>query len=165
MKKNLTPQQEAFIKNYVSGQTASEAVKNSYDTKKQTSLQIAQKAQSLLNNEFIKQEIEKRREKNSLFLNYSSEKSFNKIKEIQTLCLEKKDFTNALKAEEMAGKLAGLFKQNDGAQVGILGDFKEFYAAICAKKDYGTQENALSQSKNVDLSSCPENQVIEIKQN
>lgn len=164
MKKNLTPQQEQFIKNYVSGQTASEAVKNSYDTKKQTSLQIAQKAQSLLNNEFIKAEIEKRRDKNSLFLNYTAEKSFNKIKEIQTLCLEKKDFTNALKAEEMAGKLAGLFKQESGNASGILGDFKEFYAAICAKKDYGTQENVLSQSKNVDLSISPKSEVVDIKQ-
>lgn len=165
MKKTLTKQQREFTKLYAEGLSASKAYKQAYNTEGQTEKNIAYKASKLLSKEEIKKEIQEKENKNSSFLNYTAEKSFNKIKEIQTLCLEKKDFTNALKAEEMAGKLAGLFKQNDGAQVGILGDFKEFYAAICAKKDYGTQENTLSQSKNVDLSSCPENQVIETKQN
>lgn len=163
MKKNLTPQQEKFIKNYVNGQTASESVKNSYNVKGLTNIQIAQKANSLLNNDFVKQEIEKRKEKQSLLLNYTAEDSFKKIVEIQTLAEEKKDITNILKAEEMKQKLAGINKENTTLNFGVVGDFKEFYAAICAKKDYGSTKSTNTQSKSDVLDICPESQVIENK--
>lgn len=163
MKKNLTPQQEKFIKNYVNGQTASESVKNSYNVKSLSNIQIAQKANSLLNNDFIKQEIEKRKEKQSLLLNYTAEDSFKKIVEIQTLAEEKKDITNILKAEEMKQKLAGINKDNTSLNFGIVGDFKEFYAAICAKKDYGSTKTENNQSKNAFMSISPKQEDIEIK--
>lgn len=163
MKKNLTPQQEKFIKNYVNGQTASESVKNSYNVKGLSNIQIAQKANSLLNNDFVKQEIEKRKEKQNLLLNYTAEDSFKKIVEIQTLAEEKKDITNILKAEEMKQKLAGINKENTTLNFGVVGDFKEFYAAICAKKDYGSTKSINAQSKSEVLDICPESQVIENK--
>ena len=165
MKKNLTVQQDAFIKNYASGLSAVEAYKKSYNVKDKNYNTIASLANNLLKKDFIKIEIEKIKEKNTSFLNYSSEQSFNKIKEIQALCLEKKDFTNALKAEEMACKLAGLFKQESGILSGAVGEFKEFYAAICAKKDYGNAKSNESLSKNDVLAISPKLQDIEIKQN
>ena len=164
MKKNLTPQQENFIKNYVNGQTASESVKNSYNVKSLSNIQIAQKANSLLNNDFVKQEIEKRKEKQSLILNYTAEDSFKKIVEIQTLAEEKKDITNILKAEEMKQKLAGINKENTNLNFGIVGDFKEFYAAICAKKDYGSTKQEKTESKSDILAISLKREDVEIKQ-
>lgn len=165
MKKNLTPQQENFIKCYVNGQTASESVKNSYNVKSMSNIQIAQKANSLLNNDFVKKEIEKRKEKTSVLLNYTQEESFNKIKALQELAEQKNDITNALKAEEMKQKLAGINKDNTSLNFGIVGDFKEFYAAICAKKDYGSTKTIKEQSKSDVLDICPESQIIGNKQN
>lgn len=157
MKKNLTPQQEKFIKCYTEGQTASEAVRNSYNVKSLTNQQIAMKANSLINNDFVKQEIEKRKEKQSLLLNYTAEDSFKKILEIQALAEEKKDITNILKAEEMKQKLAGINKEQANLNIGVVGDFKEFYAAICAKKDYGSTKTEKTESKTLDLSISPKN--------
>lgn len=137
MKKTLSENQTKFVEEYAKGKSATEAYKASYNCKGKNNKIISYYANKLLDNSLIVEEIGKRKQKNSSFLNYTTEQSYNKIKEIQALAINKGDLTNALKAEEMAGKLAGLFKQNDGAQVGILGDFKEFYAAICAKKDYG----------------------------
>lgn len=164
MKKNLTPQQEKFINCYVNGQTATESVRQSYNVKGLNNLQIAQKANNLLNNDFVKAEIEKRKEKTSLLLNYTAEDSFKKIVEIQALAEEKKDITNILKAEEMKQKLAGINKDNTSLNLGIVGDFKEFYAAICAKKDYGNTKTEVSQSKTLDLSISPKTQDIDNKQ-
>lgn len=142
MKKNLTVQQKTFCKEYANGLSATQAYKKAYNCKDKKDALVAYHANKLLNNELVKQEIQEIKEKTSSFLNYTSEQSFNKIKEIQALCLEKKDFTNALKAEEMACKLAGLYKQETGILSGAVGEFKEFYAAICAKKDYGNEKNA-----------------------
>ena len=163
MKKNLTPQQEKFIKNYVSGQNATEAYKSAYSVKGQDNRSISVKASQLLSKEIIIKEIEERKEKQSLLLNYTAEDSFKKIVEIQTLAEEKKDITNILKAEEMKQKLAGINRENATLNFGIVGDFKEFYAAICAKKDYGITKSINTQSKTVALSNCPESQVIENK--
>lgn len=162
--KNLTTQQDRFCKEYASGKSAVESYKQAYNCQSKNYNTIAALSNQLLKKDFIKVEIEKRREKNTSFLNYTAEKSFNKIKEIQEKAIEKGDLTNALKAEEMAGKLAGLFKQNTEIQGGILGDFKEFYAALCMKKDYGNEKSALIQSKTDDLSNCPNGKTIEIKQ-
>lgn len=157
MKKNLTVQQKQFAQAYADGLSATKAYKKAYNCKDKKDALIAYHANKLLNNELIKQEIQEKQEKTASFLNYDSEQSFNKIKEIQALCLEKKDFTNALKAEEMACKLAGLFKQDSGILAGAVGDFKEFYAAICAKKDYGNAKEGKTQSKNEYLSISPKN--------
>ena len=163
MKKNLTPQQEKFIKCYVSGQNATEAYKNAYSVKGQDSKLISVKASQLLNKEIVIKEIEERKKKLSLSLNYTAEESANKIKEIQQKALEKGDMTNALKAEEMLQKITGINKDNNALNIGIVGDFKEFYAAICAKKDYGSTKSINTQSKTSDLSNCLESQVIENK--
>lgn len=163
MKKTLTENQIKFVEEYAKGKSALQSYKASYNTKGQNDKILSYKANKLLENENIIKEIEDKREKKSSFLNYKTEDSFNKIKEIQQKALEKGDLTNALKAEEMVGKLAGLFKQNDGAQVGILGDFKEFYAAICAKKDYGNAKELKTESKIDVLAISPKSQEVENK--
>ena len=165
MKKNLTVQQKQFAQAYANGLSATQAYKKAYNCQNKKDALVAYHANKLLNDELVKQEIQEIKEKTSSFLNYTSEQSFNKIKEIQALCLEKKDFTNALKAEEMACKLAGLYKQETGILSGAVGEFKEFYAAICAKKDYGNEKNDKMESKTLDLSISPKHQDIEIKQN
>ena len=153
MKKTLTEKQREFVKLYAEGKSATQAYKQAYNCKDKKDPLVAYHANKLLRDELVIKEIEEKRIKSSSFLNYKTEDSFNKIKEIQEKALEKGDLTNALKAEEMAGKLAGLFKQNDGQTIGILGDFKEFYAAICAKKDYG---NAKKEEKGQEL---PKNEI------
>ena len=109
------------------------------------------------------EEIEEKKQKTSSFLNYTQEESFNKINALQALAEQKNDITNALKAEEMKQKLAGINKDNTSLNFGIVGDFKEFYAAICAKKDYGSTKSINNQSKSEVLDICPESQVIENK--
>lgn len=163
-KKNLTPQQLKFCENYVKGLSAIESYKNAYSSKGVNLKSLSYNANKLLNDELIIKEIEKRKEKNLSFLNYSAEKSFNKIKEIQEKALEKNDLTNALKAEEMIAKLTGINQEKAGNGGEILNGFKEFYAAICLKKDYGTRENEKSLSKNEVLPKLTEEKVIEIKQ-
>lgn len=163
-KKNLTPQQLKFCENYARGLSATESYKIAYSSKNQTPKNIGIKASALVNKEEIKKEIEKRKEKNLSFLNYSAEKSFNKIKEIQEKALEKNDLTNALKAEEMIAKLTGINQEKSGNGGELLNGFKEFYAAICMKKDYGTKEEEKSLS-NIEVSpKLTEEKVIEIKQ-
>lgn len=154
MKKNLTEQQRTFCHEYNKGLSASAAYKKAYNTKGYSDKLISYHANKLLDNELIKQEIKERQERASSFLNYTVEDSFKKIVEIQALAEEKKDITNILKAEEMKQKLAGINKEQANLNIGIVGDFKEFYAAICAKKDYG---NAKDESKTLDLSISPKN--------
>lgn len=163
MKKNLTPQQEKFIKNYVNGQSATESYKSAYSVKGQDNRVISVKASQLLSKEIIIKEIEERKKNISLSLNYTAEESANKIKEIQQKALEKGDMTNALKAEEMLQKITGINKDNTNINFGIVGDFKEFYAAICAKKDYGSTKTEKIESRNDVLAISPELQVIENK--
>lgn len=164
MKKNLTPQQNKFIDCYVSGQTATESYCQAYSTKGKNKKLIFYHASKLLDDENIKKEIEKRKDKTSSLLNYTAEESFKNIKEYQELAKQKGDITNALKAEEMKQKLAGINKDQANLNLGIVGDFKEFYAAICAKKDYGNTEKEKSLSKSGDLSISPKSEVIDNKQ-
>lgn len=162
MKKNLTPQQEKFCKEYAEGKSAVEAYKASYKASAKYNT-INYQACKLLKNEWIISRIKEIKEKKSLSLNYTAEESARKIKEIQQKALEKGDMTNALKAEEMLQKITGINKDNNALQIGIVGDFKEFYAAICAKKDYGSTKSINTQSKSEVLDICPESQMIENK--
>lgn len=163
MRKNLTEQQKKFCKEYVSGKSASQAYAIAYSVKGKTKQLVAYNANKILDKEEIKQEIEEIKKKNSSFLNYTAEESACKIKQIQELAIIKGDMTNALKAEEMLQKITGINKDNNALQIGIVGDFKEFYAAICAKKDYGSTKSINTKSKTVDLSNCPKTQEIENK--
>lgn len=163
-KKNLTPQQLKFCENYARGLSAIESYKSAYSSKGVNLKSLSYNANKLLNDDLIIKEIEKRKEKNLSFLNYSVEKSFNKIKEIQEKALEKNDLTNALKAEEMIAKLTGINQEKAGNGGEILNGFKEFYAAICLKKDYGSRENEKSLSKTEVLPKLTEEKTIELKQ-
>lgn len=163
MKKNLTEQQWTFCQAYAEGQTASEAYKKAYSVKGKQGSLILYHANKLLNDEVIQKEIQEIKEKKQASLNYTAEESANKIKEIQKKALEKGDMTNALKAEEMLQKITGINKDNATVNFGVVGDFKEFYAAICAKKDYGSTKTEKTESKTLDLSNCPKSQIIESK--
>ena len=161
MKKNLTEKQQAFIKDYAGGMSAPQAFKNNYSCSNNEEAKY--KAEKLLANPLISKEIEKIQEKKRKSINYSSSDSFSKLLEIQEKALQKGDLTNALKAEEMKGKLMGFFKNSDNVTVGAVGDFKEFYAQICAKKDYGNAGEEKSQSKSDVLAISPKTQEIENK--
>jgi phage terminase small subunit len=162
MKKNLTEQQEKFCKEYADGKSAVEAYKASYKASAKYNT-INYQACKLLKNELIISRIKELKEKKSLSLNYTAEESASKIKQIQELAISKGDMTNALKAEEMLQKITGINKDNNALQIGIVGDFKEFYAAICAKKDYGSTKSINTQSKSEVSEICPESQIIENK--
>ena len=138
MKKNLTAQQKKFILEYNNGKSAVASYRSAYNCNNKSSSLVSYEANKLLNNELILKEISLQKEKQTAFLNYTAENSFNKINEIQEKALEKNDLTNALKAEEMKCKLAGLFKEKEAVTVGAVGDFRAFYASICQKKDYGS---------------------------
>ena len=161
-KNNLTEQQEKFCKEYANGKTAVEAYKASYKASASYNV-INYQACKLLKNEKIESRIKEIKEKKTLSLNYTAEESACKIKEIQKKALEKGDMTNALKAEEMLQKITGINKDNNALQFGIVGDFKEFYAAICAKKDYGSTKTENNQSKNAFMSISPKKEDIENK--
>lgn len=157
MKKNLTEQQRTFCHEYAEGQTATEAYKKAYSVQGKKGSLILYHANKLLSNEAVKQEIQALKEKKQASLNYTAEESARKIKEIQAKALEKGDMTNALKAEEMLQKITGINKDNATVNFGVVGDFKEFYAAICAKKDYGSTKTEKTESKTLDLSISPKN--------
>lgn len=163
MKKNLTKQQKKFCEEYASGKSASQAYKSAYNCNNKKNGLVAYEANKLLSSELISKEIEEIKNKKASFLNYTQEESFNKINALQALAEQKNDITNALKAEEMKQKLAGINKDNTSLNFGIVGDFKEFYAAICAKKDYGSTKTESAQSKNAFMSISPKQEDIEIK--
>lgn len=124
----LTSKQEKFCQLIIKGLNQSDAYRKSYNCDNMKDDTINNNAYKLINNNDIVTRINELKGKIEEKLVYSALQSFNKLKEIQQKALENKklllgkrddegmtievedpDFSAALKAEELAGKLAGLY--------------------------------------------------------
>ena len=110
----LTEQKKRFARNYIAngGNATQAALKAGYSKKSAYS-----QGQRLLKDVEIKQILEKEQKKNLEKYEYTIEQSFENLKKAQELALQRcnplgspnPDLTNFLKAEELKGKLCGLY--------------------------------------------------------
>lgn len=139
MPKELTPKQEKFSEELADGKNYSEAYRNSYDTGNMKPETINRNACILAQNSKIKARVAELRAKIEEKLIYTAQQSFKKLEEIQNLALQQKkkiyikdvsipieeespDLQNAIKAEELKGKLANLYTEK--SKIDIKGDVK-----------------------------------------
>lgn len=106
---NLTNNEENFCQEIVKGCSQIEAHRLAYNKGKYTDKQRYEEASKILKKPKIVQRIEELKKPLQEKFEYSVKQSFDKITEIQNLALVKEDLTNALKSEEMKGKLLNLY--------------------------------------------------------
>ena len=128
----LTLKQEKFVQEYLSnGGNATKAYKTAYDAENMSSKTINENASRMLANGKIKARLNDYQEKAQETVLYTAEKSFNKLNEILrlALCPDGEDgrlnLQAALKAEELKGRLVGLYTERIEAKVGELPVIKD----------------------------------------
>ena len=128
----LTLKQEKFVQEYLSnGGNATQAYKVAYDAKNTSSKTINENASRMLANSKIKARLNEYQEKTQETVLYTAEKSFNKLNELLALALcpdgenGRMNLQAALKAEELKGRLVGLYTERVEAKVGELPVIKD----------------------------------------
>ena len=108
----LTPKQEKFCQYIVEGLSQVDAYKKAFEIKTAKANSVYTMASRLLKNVKIESRLEELKKGVEKELAYSAIESFKRLKEIQSMALSNQlrpDLTNAIKAEELCGKLAGLY--------------------------------------------------------
>ena len=128
----LTLKQEKFVQEYLSnGGNATQAYKVAYDAKNTSSKTINENASRMLAKSKIKARLNEYQEKTQETVLYTAEKSFNKLNELLALALcpdgenGRMNLQAALKAEELKGRLVGLYTERVEAKVGELPVIKD----------------------------------------
>lgn len=109
-KRKLTPRQEKFVEGIVSGKNPSEAYRQAYNTK-QTPKEISVDAQKKLKSPNIHLAIQQRKAKIEEELVYTAKDSFFNLELAQSEALAQGNMNAYLKAEELKGKLLGLYTE------------------------------------------------------
>ncbi len=108
--KKLTPKQQKFVDNIVSGKNPSEAYRQAYNTSANNNT-IAKEAQNILKNPNIAPIIEQKKAKIEQELIYTAKDSFLNLNFAQEKAIEQGNIQAYLKAEELKGKLLGLYTE------------------------------------------------------
>ena len=108
--KKLTPKQEKFVEGIVSGKNPSEAYRQAYNTSANNNT-IAKEAQNILKNPNISPIIEQKKAKIEQELIYTAKDSFLNLNFAQDKAIEQGNIQAYLKAEELKGKLLGLYTE------------------------------------------------------
>lgn len=108
--KKLTPKQQKFVDNIVSGKNPSEAYKSAYKNN-MTPKEISIEAQHQLKNTSISLAIEQKKAKIEEELIYTAKDSFLNLELAQSEALNQGNIQAYLKAEELKGKLLGLYTE------------------------------------------------------
>lgn len=133
MPRRLTAKQQKFAEEICKGTPTSQAYLKAYNPKKSTKKTISINAAKLLKDTRIALLIEESKKKTQEKLTYTLEESFKKIVDIQNKSLEYKnetttkdgvvvvlnnpDLKTALKAEELKGKLLGLYTEKKEVEI------------------------------------------------
>lgn len=123
----LTAKQEKFCHGVVKGLSYSDAYREAYDADNMKPETINRKAKELIDNGNITARLKELRGKIEEELKYSAKESFNKLKELQDKAEFNGNINAAIKAEELKGKLANLYKekeQNVNVSVNVMPDVK-----------------------------------------
>lgn len=134
----LTPKQEKFCQCIVKGMNYSDAYREAYNCENMKMATINRMAFDVFNNHKVTARIKELKQTIEEKLVYSALDSFKKLTEIQERALSAKkysvsngepisfddpDFSSAIKAEELKGKLAQLYIEKK--EIGFSGDMKE----------------------------------------
>ena len=109
--KKLTPKQQKFVDNIVSGKNPSEAYKEAYNTENSSKETIKVNAQKLLTDTNISLTIEQKKAKIEEELIYTAKDSFLNLNFAQEKAIEQGNIQAYLKAEELKGNLLGLYTE------------------------------------------------------
>ena len=123
----LTAKQEKFCQGVAKGLTYSDAYRQAYNAKKMKPETVNNSAFKLLKNGDIAARIEKLKEKITDDIKYTVEDSFNSLCKAQELALNRvnsfgkpnPDLANFIKAEELKGKLKGLYVEKKELSGGL----------------------------------------------
>ena len=115
-RKKLTPKQEKFVEGIVSGKNPSEAYRQAYNTSANNNT-IAKEAQKILKNPNITPIIEQKKAKIEEELIYTAKDSFLNLNFAQEKAIESGNIQAYLKAEELKGKLLGLYTEKRDIEV------------------------------------------------
>ena len=128
----LTLKQEKFVQEYLSNHgNATQAYEVAYPGTKMTKKQIGIEAFKMLQNPKISLVLKNYQEEVKETVLYTAEKSFNKLNELLALALcpdgenGRMNLQAALKAEELKGRLVGLYTEHVEAKVGELPVIKD----------------------------------------
>lgn len=108
--KKLTPKQEKFVEGIVSGKNPSEAYRQAYKNN-MTPKEISIDAQHQLKKPNIALAIEEKRKQQQEELIYTAKDSFLNLNFAQEKAIEQGNMNAYLKAEELKGKLLGLYTE------------------------------------------------------
>ncbi len=109
----LTAKQEKFCQGVAKGLSYSDAYREAYDTDNMKDETINRKAKELIDNGKIAARLKELRGKIEEELRYSAKESFEKLKALQRKAELKENINAAIKAEELKGKLANLYKEKE----------------------------------------------------
>lgn len=116
-RKKLTPKQEKFCQEIAKGVNPSQAYINAYNPVNFSKKEISVEAQKSLKNPKISLAIQEKQLKNQQELVYTARDSFNSLLYAQQMAEEQKNVQAWLKAEELKGKLLGLYTERIKAEV------------------------------------------------
>lgn len=109
----LTAKQEKFCQGVAKGLSYSDAYREAYDTDNMKDETINRKAKELVDNGKIAARLKELRGKIEEELRYSARESFEKLKDLQRKAELNENINAAIKAEELKGKLANLYKEKE----------------------------------------------------
>ena len=115
--RKLTPKQEKFCQNVVSGMTYSEAYKKAYNPPNMSRDAIYVEANRNLKNPKISQRTEELKAEVEEKLIYTAKDSFLNLELAQSEALNQGNIQAYLKAEELKGKLLGLYTEKRDIEV------------------------------------------------
>ena len=107
----MTPKQEAFCLAYLKTGNASQAYREAYDSKAMKPGTINRKAKDLIDNGKIAARLDELRKPIIEKAQITLESHLDKLEELGKIAEENKQFASAIKAEELRGKAAGLYKE------------------------------------------------------
>ena len=116
--KKLTPKQQKFVDNIVSGKNPSEALKEAYPTN-MTPKQISIQAQKVLKKPNVSLAIAERRKEQQEEINYTIKDNFNELDIGAKAAMSEGNFSAYVKAIELKGKLLGFYTEKKEVDVGL----------------------------------------------
>ena len=116
--KKLTPKQQKFVDNIVSGKNPSEALKEAYPTN-MTPKQISIQAQKVLKKPNVSLAIAERRKEQQEEINYTIKDNFNELDIGAKAAMSEGNFSAYVKAIELKGKLLGFYTERKEVDVGL----------------------------------------------
>ena len=116
--KKLTPKQQKFVDNIVSGKNPSEALKEAYPTN-MTPKQISIQTQKILKKPYIDLAIAERRKKQQEEINYTVRDNFNELDIGAKAAMSEGNLSAYIKAIELKGKLLGFYTEKKEVDVGL----------------------------------------------